>query len=89
MTSTLRTITTSRGSTSKVAQMRRGQNAPSITTTSSSIGRIGSLTILIFRQRIMQLKYSIHIENGHGSGKNGLSKTTKKNRGGLITHNRR
>ena len=39
-------------------------------------------------QRIMQLKYSIHIESGHGSSKNGFSKATKKNRSGFITHNR-
>ncbi|KAG8664423.1 uncharacterized protein FPOAC1_013761 [Fusarium poae] len=52
-------------------------------------GRIDSLKILTFHQRTMQLRYSTHIESGHGSGKNGYSKPEKKNKCSLITHNLR
>ncbi|XP_044721908.1 restless-like transposase [Hirsutella rhossiliensis] len=70
----------------QVVQMLRGQSARSITATDNGIGNIDFLKILIFRQRITQLKYSIRIESGHGSGKNGFFRATKEDRSGMKAH---
>jgi len=64
------------------------RNTPNIIVINNIISRSDSLKIPTFRQRIIQFKFLIHIENGRGLDKNRFLKEIKKNKDDLITHNR-
>jgi hypothetical protein len=66
------------GNAFKAVQMPHGQNALNTTATSSSIGRIDILKMLIFRRHITRLKSLIHIGSGTGLGRSGFLKAMKR-----------